>query len=78
MRTLNTTRPMMTPAAKKANAWMSQMTPHTVRRRDQKVLVGTEGLGRDVPWEGQQPQISANDDASEPFTFRAIVSSAGG
>ena len=30
-----------------------------------------------VPCEGQQPQISAKDDASDPFTFRAIVSSAG-
>lgn len=29
IRTLNATRPMMTPAAKKAKAWMSQMTPHT-------------------------------------------------
>lgn len=28
-----------------------------------------------LPCEGQQPQISANADASEPLTFRAIVSS---
>ena len=29
----------------------------------------------DIPWEGQHPQTSANADASEPFTLRAIVSS---
>ena len=31
-RTLNATSPTITPAAKNANAWMSQMTPHTVVR----------------------------------------------
>jgi hypothetical protein len=38
--------------------------------RSNKEMVG-------LPWEGKQPQIFAKADASEAFTFRAIVSSAG-
>ena len=72
--------PTKTPEMKKMKAMMSQMTPHTfvkesandrsVRTRSNKALLG-------LPCEGKQPQIFAKADASEAFTFRAIVSSAG-
>jgi hypothetical protein len=75
--------PTKTPQMKKTNAMMSQMTPQTfffeicekgchrsARTRSNKVLLG-------LPCEGKQPQIFAKADASEAFTFRAIVSSAG-
>lgn len=72
MHTLKATRPMTMPAAKNAKAWMSQMTPQTG-----EIVSGraSEGDTAGSPCEGQQPQISANADASEPLTFRAIVSS---
>ena len=75
----------MTPPAKNAIATMSQMTPHTakawtrrVSKRERKEELGARRApgGGYAPCDGQQPQISANADASEPFTFRAIVSSA--
>ena len=74
--------PTKTPEMKKMKAMMSQMTPHTLffeicekgwqrsaRTCSNKALLG-------LPCEGKQPQIFANADASEAFTFRAIVSSA--
>jgi hypothetical protein len=42
----------------------------SARTRSNKALLG-------LPCEGKQPQIFAKADASEAFTFRAMVSSAG-
>ncbi len=63
---------------KKQKAMMSQMTPHTLGKTliisRVRVTSNEEGDGG-VPLEGKQPQILANADASDEFTFRAMVSS---
>jgi hypothetical protein len=64
----------MTPAAKKAKAIKSQMTPQTM---DDHKPYQSLGASKDEPWDGKHPQIRANAEASELFTLRAMVSSIG-
>lgn len=68
---MKATRPTRTPRAKKTNATISQITPHTGKevsrwKRPERVL---------SPRAGKHPQIFAKADASDSFTLRAIVSS---
>jgi hypothetical protein len=57
------------------------MTPHTLLWISKKSTSGQPTLAHKgtlgLPCEGKQPQIFAKADASEAFTFRAMVSSTG-
>lgn len=74
-RTLNETRPTIMPAAKNTNAWINQMTPHTIPFIESARHSACQRWCGFLPCEGQHPQILAKELASEPLTFRAIVSS---
>ena len=70
-RTLKATSPTMIPKAKNIKATTSQMKPHTKEYQNMKIRF--ESLN--TPLEGQHPQILANSEASDVFTFLASVSS---
>jgi hypothetical protein len=73
--TLNAARPTRMPPAKKMNAMRSQITPHTVVENNFSWIGNPHKKNR--PCDGKHPQILANAEASEEFTFLAIVSSTG-